>query len=95
MSGEPFHRRTKPKRAEAVDVMGGSLTPMPARSARGVCLTALTPTMSPDVAPDDAYAWRWTVDTILDAQKKASRWDATQMRPPSNLRWRRCQSGNT
>jgi hypothetical protein len=24
---------------------------------------------------DDVYAWRWTVDTILDAQKKAARWD--------------------
>jgi hypothetical protein len=75
--------------------MRGSLTPTLGAIAAGVCLTALTPTISPDVAPDDVYAWRWTVDTILDAQKKASRWDATQMRTPSNLRWRRCQSGNT
>jgi hypothetical protein len=58
--------------------MRGSLTPTLGAIGAGVCLAALTPTMSRDVAPDDVYAWRWTVDTILDAQKKASRWDATQ-----------------
>jgi hypothetical protein len=43
----------------------------------GVCLTALTPAASPDVAPDDVYAWRWTIDTILDTQKNASLLGAT------------------
>jgi hypothetical protein len=72
--------------------MRGSLTPMLGAIGAGVCLAALTPAMSHDVAPDDVYAWRWTVDTILEAQKKASHWD---MRTPSDLRWWRCQSGNS
>jgi hypothetical protein len=56
-------------------VLGGSRATGAAHSASGGCLSAFTP--SPDVAPNDVYAWRWTIDTILDAQKKASRWDAT------------------
>jgi hypothetical protein len=41
--------------------------------------------LSSEAAPNDAYAWRWTIDTILDAQKKASRWNATcpTTTPPS------------
>jgi hypothetical protein len=61
--------------ADEENVMRGSLTPTLGAIGAGVCLTTLTPTLSPDVAPDDVYAWRWTVDTILDAQKKASRWN--------------------
>jgi hypothetical protein len=54
-------------RADEEDVMRGSLTPTLGAIGAGVCLTALTPAVSPDVAPDDVYAWRWTIDTLLDA----------------------------
>jgi hypothetical protein len=64
-------------RADEEDVMRGSLTPMLGAIGAGVCLTALTPAVSPDVAPDDVYAWRWTIDSVLDAQKKASPLGAT------------------
>jgi hypothetical protein len=80
MSGDLFRRRTKSKRADRADeedVVRGSLTPMLSAIGAGVCLTALTPVTSPDVAPDDVYAWRRTIDTIIDAQKRASRRDAT------------------
>jgi hypothetical protein len=55
--------------------MRGTLLPLVGAIAAGGFLSAFTP--SPDVAPDDVYAWRWTIDTILDAQKKASRREAT------------------
>ena len=80
MSGEPVsppNQAETSRHADEEDVMRGTLTPMLGAIGAGVCLTALTPMRSPDVAPDDVYAWRWTIDTILDAQKKASRRDAT------------------
>jgi hypothetical protein len=76
MSGErasPPNRATTSRRDDKEDVMRGTLTLM--LGAIGVCLSAFTP--SPDVVPNDVYAWRWTIDTILDAQKNASRRDTT------------------
>ena len=55
--------------------MRGTLIPLVGAIAAAGFLSDFTP--SSDVAPDDVYAWRWTIDTILDAQKKASRRDAT------------------
>ncbi len=55
--------------------MRGTVTLMFGAIGAGMCLSAFTP--SPDIAPSDVYAWRWTIDTILDAQEKAPRWDAS------------------
>ena len=52
--------------------MRETLLPMLGAIGAGVSLSASTP-----IAPNDVYAWRWTVDTVLDAQKKAFRRDAT------------------
>jgi hypothetical protein len=57
MTGEPIsppNWAETSRRADEEDVMRGSLTPT-LGAITGVCLTALTPTMSLDVV----YAWRW------------------------------------
>jgi hypothetical protein len=96
-----FVRRAKPKqgaRADEEDVMRGFVTPMLGAIGAGMCLTAWTPTPpNPEIARSDVYAWRWTVDTILDAQRKAPEWDVTlpatgpndsERRPWSFIDWR-------
>ncbi len=80
MTGErasPPDQAETSRRADEEDVMRGYLAPMLGAIGAGVCLTAWTATPSPNVAASDVYAWRWTIDTVLDAQKHASRWDVT------------------
>jgi hypothetical protein len=48
----------------------------------GARLSASPATPGPEAAPSDVYVWRWTVDTILDAQKEPSPPDAPP--PPVN-----------
>ena len=84
MSGErssPADPSRNKRRADEEDVMSGSFAAMLGAIGAGVYFTAWTPTppptTTPHVARSDVYAWRWTVDTILHAQGKASGWDAT------------------
>jgi hypothetical protein len=57
---------------------GSLITPVLGAIGAGMVFAAWTPTSpSPEVAPSDVYAWRWTVDTILEAQRKTPGWDVT------------------
>jgi hypothetical protein len=77
MSGEatsPSNQAKTSRRSDEEDMMRGALIPLLGAIGAGVFFSAFTP--SPD-APNDVYGWRWTIDTVPDAQKKASRWEAT------------------
>jgi hypothetical protein len=74
--------------------MRGSLTPMLGAIGACVCLTALTRTISPDVVPDDVYAWRCDRRHPSRRTRESVPLGRDPMRTPTNLRWRRYQSGN-